>query len=93
MKSSSWSRAEEVAVIEAYRRLWLDEQRGVSIDISAVIGRLADVQKEPGAIRMRMSNISAVLDERGTRFVHGLKPLRNYARQTKELVEASLPWG
>jgi hypothetical protein len=91
-KPGSWSRAEEMKVIEAYRQLWLAEQRGGVPDIAGAIAQLDEVAKEPGAIRMRMSNISAVLDERSIRWVKGLSPLRNYARQTKELVDSSLPW-
>ena len=89
---SGWTPDEDLIVVDTYRSLWLDQSRGRPIDIGGAIRDIAGVDKEFGAIRMRMSNISGVLERHGITPVSGLAPLRNAAKQTQAMVAASLPW-
>lgn|GEM_PF-4764210 len=92
MTTLKWSDSEDSAVIELYKRLLADERRGVSFDLSQEILAAPGIDKSPKAVRMRLQNVSAVLAEKGLPRIQHLSPLSNYAKQTKRLVDASLPW-
>lgn len=92
MTTSRWSEAEENAVIELYKRLLAREQDGMAPNISQSIDKTKGIDKSPQSIRMRLSNVSAVLEDQGVPRAQCLSPLSNYAKQTEKLVIASLPW-
>lgn len=92
MTTSRWSKAEELLVVALYRRLLVAEQNGAPLDVTKELLATRGIAKSPGAIRNRLQNISAVLEENGVAGGRNLAPWRNAAKQTKETVEASLPW-
>ena len=78
--NGGWSDAELEACVNAYRTLWLAEQRGEALNKSklrrqTVNGPLSS--RSEGAYERRMQNISAVLDGLGIPRVVGYAPLKN----------------
>lgn len=77
---TGWTDAELTACVNAYRHLWVAEQRGEALNKSqlrreTVKGPLSF--RSEGAYERRMQNISAVLDELGIPRVAGYAPLKN----------------
>jgi hypothetical protein len=90
--ASGWTEAKDSAVIHLYRSLSTQERHGLPVDINRAILATTGIDKTPGAIRMRLANVSAILEERRLARVSRLSPLRHYPRQLARLVDASLPW-
>ncbi|RYZ46280.1 MAG: hypothetical protein EOO72_02375 [Myxococcaceae bacterium] len=87
-----WSDGEDLVVIGLYKRLLADELRGVTLDLNQEILRTSGVAKTAGAVRMRLQNVSALLERKGLPRIQHLSPLSNYPDQLERLVDASLPW-
>jgi hypothetical protein len=89
---SQWSDAELTAAITAYRHLLEAEDRGQPITKREVVESLMkSTGRTKGSVEMRLQNISAILEERGSPWIDGYKPLRHYTARLKELVERHLP--
>ena len=85
---SLWTDAEFQSAIAAYGRMLRAEARGIPLQKSDVIGQLvSDLGRTKSSIDYRMRNISAVLDELGRDWIDGYKPMRNYPRRLRELIE------
>lgn len=87
-----WSKSEDEKVVELYKRLLTAERGGVPLNIKQEILKTPGLDKDPGTIRNRLQNVSAILEEKGLPRVQNLSPRPNYADQTKDAVDASLPW-
>jgi hypothetical protein len=87
-----WSKSEDAAVVELYKRLLAAERSGVPLDINQEILKTPGFNKSEGAVRMRLQNVSAVLEDKGLPRVQHLSPLPHYIDQLKDAVDASLPW-
>jgi len=86
---SPWSRREIEVAVDAYLRLRLAETRGRGLVKSHFI---AGVQTELPArsvasIERKLSNISAILDERGEPWIDGYKPLGHYQHELADAVD------
>ena len=85
---SLWTDAEFLSAIATYGRMLRAEARGIPLQKSDVIGQLVtDLGRTKSSIDYRMRNISAVLDELGRDWIDGYKPMRNYPRRLRELIE------
>jgi hypothetical protein len=90
--ASGWTEAKDSAVIHLYRSLSTQERHGLPVDINRAILATTGIDKTPGAIRMRLANVSAILEERRPARVSRLAPLHQYPRRLARLVDAGLPW-
>jgi|TARA_R100000501_G_C2631444_1_gene127672 hypothetical protein len=75
-----WSDAELEACVNAYRTLWVAEQRNEALNKSKLRREIVNgslSSRSEGAYERRMQNISAVLDELGIPRVAGYAPLKN----------------
>lgn len=87
-----WSKSEDANVVELYKRLRAAERNGVPLNIHQEILKTPGFDKTAGAVRNRLQNVSAILEKNGLPRVQNLSPRSNYAAQTKDAVDASLPW-
>ena len=87
-----WSKSEDEKVVELYKRLLAAERGRAPLDINQEILKTPGIDKTAKAIRNRLQNVSAILEEKGLPRVQNLAPWSNYANQTKDAVDASLPW-
>ncbi len=87
-----WSESEDTKVVELYKRLLAAERSGAPLNINQEILKTPGIDKSPGSVRNRLQNVSAILEEKGLPRVQNLSPRANYADQTKDAVDASLPW-
>ena len=91
-RGSLWTDAEFQAALASYGRMLRAEARGIPLQKSDVIGQLvSDLGRTKSAIDYRMRNISAVLNELGRDWIDGYKPMRNYPRRLREVIEREGP--
>lgn len=87
-----WSRDEDVAVLDLYKRLLANERSGVPFNLADEILATPGIDKSPEAIRNRLQNVSAVLEQKGLPRLQKVAPWAKASSQTRKVVEASLPW-
>jgi 5-methylcytosine-specific restriction enzyme A len=79
-RDTGWTASELRACVEAYHQLWVAEQRGEPMNKAAlrrgvIAGALHG--RSEGAYEFRMQNISAILQELGSKIVTGYLPRKN----------------
>jgi hypothetical protein len=87
-----WAANEDSAVVELYKRLLAAERSGVPLNIKQEILKTPGIDKTAEAVRMRLQNVSAILEEKGLPRLQRLSPLGHYPDQLEDAVDASLPW-
>ena len=87
-----WSQDEVAATVGDYMAMLRAELtgRGYSKTQYRTMLRQRLDRRSDSAVEMKHRNISAVLDERGLRYIAGYKPLHNYQRELAEEVERTL---
>lgn len=85
-----WSDRELDACVAAYRRLWMAQEQGSTLNKSAlrreVVARVMPGRGE-GAYERRMQNISAVIQDLGLPLVKGYLPLKNVGAAKPRIIE------
>ena len=86
---SLWNDAEFRIALAAYGRMLQAEQRGTPLVKREVVDQL--MVQLPGRTRSsvdrRLRNISAVLNELGRPWIDAYKPLGNYPRRLRQLID------
>ncbi|MBP0629920.1 HNH endonuclease signature motif containing protein [Cupriavidus sp. AcVe19-1a] len=86
-----WSDAELEASVNAYKRMARAAAAGERINKSGIYRELETrYGRAAGAFERRMQNISAVLQDLGSDWVPGLKPLKNVGPNVRPRIEALL---
>jgi hypothetical protein len=89
---SPWSRREIDVAVDAYLQLRLAETRGRGLVKSRFIAavRTELPVRTVSSIERKLSNISAILDERGEPWIDGYKPLSHYQGGLADAVDRAL---
>ncbi|MEB0206087.1 HNH endonuclease [Pseudomonas sp. CCC3.1] len=87
--SDGWSHEELEASVQAYREMLEKQAAGIKFVKKHIYRGLAErFDRKAGAFERRMQNISAIYEERGLKWVLGLKPQKNIGSAIKaQLIE------
>ncbi len=88
MKNPEWSEDEVRATVGAYFAMLELELAGTDLNKKAhreLLAKRLD-GRSPKAIDYKLMNVSAVLDERGLRYIEGYKPMPHYQKTLKDEV-------
>ena len=83
-----WTKPHDRQVIKLYDFMLAEQKAGNKINKAKLFRELAEKQnRSKSSVEAKCMNISAVYEEMGFDIVTGLKPLKNYAKKLKALIE------
>jgi hypothetical protein len=91
--AADWTAVECEAVVADYFDMLALELRGERFDKTShrrALAKRLDGRRSEGSIERKHQNISAILIQLGQPWISGYKPLANYQRLLREVVESSL---